>query len=268
MNNSYNTSNMTDTTQQVEEEQERDFNRSRLLSHIDRYNLSGEIEPVRWNIDHGGLQIGFVSPDNTIIGELQADGFALEEDVEIGVMQTSRLKKLIKILDDTFDVSFSYAGDQARVMTLEDRQKTVEFRLAELSVIPETPGLKKLPNFQVEAEITEQFTSDFRSAESALDEDEFAVRTTPDGVEAVVGYTADSRRAHNNKVTLPVSVDEYVQFEENNVPFKADIFAEILKANSDADVGTWDVSDEGLSRIEFEGESWTASYYFVSQQQV
>ena len=260
---------MTDTEEQVEEEEqrERDFNRSRLLSHIDRYNLSGEIEPVRWNIDHGGLQIGFVSPDNTIIGELQADEFALEDDVELGVMQTSRLQKLIKILDDTFDVSFGYAGDQARLMTLEDAQKTVEFRLAELSVIPDTPTLKKLPDFQVQAEITEQFTSDFRSAESALDEDEFAVRTTPDGVEAVVGYTADSRREHNNKVTLPVSVDEYENLD-NTVTFKADIFAEILKANSDAEGGTWDVSEEGLSRIEFEGETWTSSYYFVSQQQV
>lgn len=260
---------MTDTEEQVEEEeqQERDFNRSRLLSHIDRYNLSGEIEPVRWNIDHGGLQIGFVSPDNTIIGELQADEFALEDDAELGVMQTSRLQKLIKILDDTFDVSFGYAGDQARLMTLEDAQKTVEFRLAELSVIPDTPTLKKLPDFQVQAEITEQFTSDFRSAESALDEDEFAVRTTPDGVEAVVGYTADSRREHNNKVTLPVSVDEYENLD-NTVTFKADIFAEILKANSDAEGGTWDVSEEGLSRIEFEGETWTSSYYFVSQQQV
>lgn len=260
---------MTNTAQRVEEETDQDFNRSELLSHIDRYNLNGEIEPVAWNLDYGGLQIGFVSPDNTIIGELQADNFALDEDVEIGVMQTSRLKKLIKILNDTFDVSFEYAGDQARVMTLEDDEKTVEFRLAELSVIPDTPSLKKLPDFQVEAEITERFTDDFRSAESALDENEFAVRTNRNGVEAVVGYTADSRRSHNNKVTLPVSVDEYSQFQNNDaVTFKADIFAEILKANSDANQGTWEVSQEGLSRIQFEGDTWNTSYYFVSQQEV
>lgn len=262
---------MTDTQVEEnteEETQERDFNRSRLLSHIDRYNLSGEIEPVRWNISPDGLQISFVSPDNTIIGDLQAEEFSLEDEVELGVMQTSRLKKLIKILDDTFDVSFGYAGEQARLMTLEDGQKTVEFRLSDLSVIPKTPSLKKLPEFQFEAGITERFASDFRSAESALDEDEFAVRTTPNGVEAVVGYTADSRREHNNKVTLPVPVDEYEQFEDNNVTFKADTFAEILKANSDAEGGTWQVSDEGLSQIEFEGETWSTSYYFVSQQQV
>lgn len=250
------------------EEQERAVERSRILSHIDRYNLSGEIEPVRWNIDNGELMIGFVSPDNTIIGNLQVDDFNVDEEIELGVMQTSRLQKLIKILNDQFDISFSYAGEQARVLVMEDGMKTVEFRLSDLSVIPETPSLKRVPDFQVEMDITEEFADDFRSAESALDSDEFAVRTTPEGVEVVVGYTADSRREHNNKVTLPVSVGEYESFSNGEITFKADTFAEILKANSDAESGTWSVSEEGLSQIQFESENWNVSYYFVSQQEV
>jgi hypothetical protein len=250
------------------EEQERAVERSRILSHIDRYNLSGEIEPVRWNIDDGELVIGFVSPDNTIIGTLQVDNFNVDEEIELGVMQTSRLQKLIKILNDQFDISFQYAGEQARVLVMEDGMKTVEFRLSDLSVIPETPSLKRVPDFQVEMDITEEFADDFRSAESALDSDEFAVRTTPQGVEVVVGYTADSRREHNNKVTLPVSVGEYESFSNGEITFKADTFAEILKANSDAESGTWSVSEEGLSQIQFENENWNVSYYFVSQQEV
>lgn len=262
-------------TTQVEEQtnedtdtEDGDFDRSRLLSHIDRYNLSGEIEPVKWHTRENGVTIGFVSPDNTIIGELNAEELPFGEEVELGIMQTSRLKKLIKILNDRFDVSVQFAGNQARVITLEDEQKTVEFRLSDLSVIPETPNLKKLPDFQVEIDITDRFADDFRSAESALDEDEFAVRTTANGVEIVVGYTADSRREHNNKVTLPVDVDEYTQFSDNNITFKADTFAEILKANSDAETATWEVSEQGLSRIQFEGDTWDISYYFVSQQEV
>jgi hypothetical protein len=151
---------------------------------------------------------------------------------------------------------------------MEDGMKTVEFRLSDLSVIPETPSLKRVPDFQVEMDITEEFADDFRSAESALDSDEFAVRTTPQGVEVVVGYTADSRREHNNKVTLPVSVGEYESFSNGEITFKADTFAEILKANSDAESGTWSVSEEGLSQIQFENENWNVSYYFVSQQEV
>lgn len=258
---------MTDTETQ-EETEEREFDRSRILSHIDRYNLSGEIEPVEWKVENGELSIGFVSPDNTIIGSLSAEDFGLDENVELGIMQTSRLQKLIKILNDEFDISLQYAGDQARVLVLEDDQKTVEFRLSDLSVIPDAPSPKRIPDFQVDMEITERFASDFRSAESALDEDEFAVRTTPQGVEVVVGYTADSRREHNNKVTLPVDVEEFEGFENNNVTFKADTFSEILKANSDAETATWEVSDEGLSRIQFESEDWDVTYYFVSQQEV
>ena len=260
---------MTDTqTAQQQQTTERTFETSEILSHIDRYNLGGEIEPVTWDVDGTALTIGFVSPDNTIIGELNVNDFPANEDVELNIRQTSRLQKLIKILNDRFDMSFQYAGDEARTLILEDDQKTVEFRLSDPSIIPDTPNLKRLPDFQVEMEITEQLAGDFRSAESALDEDEFAVRTTPNGVEVVVGYTADSRREHNNKVTLPVGVDEYQNFGDNNVTFKADIFAEILKANSDSDTGTWEVSDEGLSHIQFQAETWDVSYYFVSQQEV
>lgn len=256
---------MTDT-QTVE--RERTFETNTVLSHIDRYNLGGEIEPVAWEIEDNSLTIGFVSPDNTVIGEVNVEDFETDEDVELNIRQTSRLKKLIKILNDRFDMSFEYAGEEARLLTLEDNQKTVDFRLSDPTIIPDSKNLKRLPDFQVEMEITEQLASDFRSADSALDEDEFAVRTTPQGVEVVVGYTANSRREHNNKVTLPVDVDEYKSFDNNNVTFKSGIFSEILKANSDSESGTWEVSDEGLSRIQFEAENWDVTYYFVSQQEV
>jgi hypothetical protein len=260
--------NNTQTLDQERIEERRAFETSTVLSHIDRYNLGGEIEPVTWDVSGNTLTIGFVSPDNTIIGELNVDDFSAGENVDLNIRQTSRLQKLIKILNDRFDMSFEYAGNEARTLVLEDDQKTVEFRLSDPSIIPNTPNLKRLPDFQVEMEVADQLASDFRSAESALDEDEFAVRTTPTGVEVVVGYTADSRREHNNKVTLPVSVEEYENFDNNNVTFKADIFAEILKANSDSENGIWEVSDEGLSHIQFESEDWDVSYYFVSQQEV
>jgi len=258
----------TTTEEETTEEGEDLFDRSRILSHVERYHLSGEIESVKWNFENGTFSTSFVSPDNTIIGEVQVENVPYQKNAKLGVMQTSSLKKLVKILDTQFNLSLEHAGDQARVMKLDDNFKTIDFRLSNLSVIPETPKLKKLPEFQVSLEITEEFANDFQNAESALDEDEFAVRTTADGVEIVVGYTADSRREHNNKVTIPIDVGDYKQFENNNVTFKADTFAEILKANSDAETATWDISDEGLSFIEFEGEDWNASYYFVSQQEV
>jgi hypothetical protein len=264
---------MTDMTATAEEEtdteEERElFDRSRILSHIDRYNLSGEIESVEWNFEDGRFSTGFVSQDNTIIGEVEVEDMPFDESAKLGIMQTSNLKKLIKILEDEFDMEIEHAGDQARVMTLDDNFKTIDFRLSNLSVIPNTPNLKRLPDFQVQIDITDEFADDFRSAESALDEDEFAVRTTPDGVKVVVGYTADSRREHNNKVTIPVQTGDYEQFSDNNITFKSGLFAEILKANSDAETGTWEVSEEGLSRIQFDGEDWSAMYYFVSQQEV
>lgn len=259
---------MATATLEEDTEEQQAFDRQRILSHIDRYYLGGEVEHVKWTVEDGTFFTRFVSPDNTIIGELTVNEFPLGEDVEIGIYGTKSLKKLLKILDDEFTVSFERYDGTPRTLILDDDYKTVQFRLADLSVIPDAPNLKKVPPFQVRSEIGEEFISNFRSAERALDEDEFAVRTTTDGVEVVVGYSSDDRSQHTNKVDLPLEVEEYESFTKDNVTFKSDTFAEMLKANSDAESAVWEVSDEGLARLEFEGDNWSVTYYMVSQQEV
>lgn len=259
---------MATTTLERENTETRAFDRQRVLSHIDRYYLGGEVEHVRWDVSDERFFTRFVSPDNTIIGELTVEDFPLSEDVEIGIYGTKSLKKLIKILNDEFTIEFERYDGTPRTMILDDDYKTVQFRLADLSVIPNAPALKKVPDFQVEAEIGEEFISSFRSAERAVDEDEFAVRTSATGVDVIVGHSSDDRSQHTNKVDLPLPVDDFKQFTKDNVTFKSDTFAEMLKANEDAESAVWEVSDEGLARIRFEGEDWSTTYYMVSQQEV
>jgi len=252
----------TQTLEQQTDDEVDTLSKSRMLSTINRYSLGNEIKRVKWKIEEGGLFTGFVSPDNSVFGVLKVQDFPIE-DSTIGIFDTKRLKALVRILKDDFSVSLKKRGGEFRLMVLDDGEKTIHFELASLDVIPNTPQLKHLPDWQVETEITEDFIDDFRSAEGAINQDQFGVKTTADGVNVVVGETSDGRSS--NKVNIPVPVDDFEPMSDS-VVFRADLFAEILKANQDNVTGYWEISEEGLGRVSFEGEGWETTYYILSEQ--
>lgn len=238
------------------------LSKSRMLSTISRYSLGNEIKRVKWKIEDGELFTGFVSPDNSVFGVLTVQDFPIE-DSKIGIFDTKRLKALVRILEDEFTVSLEKHGGEYRLMVLDDGKKTIQFELASLDVIPNTPQLKRLPDWQVEAEITDEFIDDFRSAEGAINQDQFGIKTDADGVNVVVGETSDGR--NSNKVNIPLQVDSFEPLS-SPVVFRSDLFAEILKANQDNETGYWEISEEGLCRVSFEGEDWETTYYILSEQ--
>jgi len=153
----------TQTLEQQTDDEVDTLSKSRMLSTINRYSLGNEIKRVKWKIEEGGLFTGFVSPDNSVFGVLKVQDFPIE-DSTIGIFDTKRLKALVRILKDDFSVSLKKRGGEFRLMVLDDGEKTIHFELASLDVIPNTPQLKHLPDWQVETEITEDFIDDFRSA--------------------------------------------------------------------------------------------------------
>ena len=243
------------------------LSRTNVLRHIDRYNLSGTIESVIWDITDEEVNIGFISPDNTVIGNLFVQDFDFDVEHEIGILQTSRLKKLVRILEDEFEVDFDYQTKDGyevpTTLAMDDGQKKVQFRLTDTDIPPRMPTIKRLPDFNATIPITEAISTDFRSADKALDESEFGIQEIEDGVEIIVGHTSGNRVRHNNKVRIPVPCEVQKEFSDT-VVFNSDVFSEILKANDDAEDGTWEVSSEGMSRIEFEGENWAITYYLIS----
>ena len=183
----------TQTLEQQTEEDSTTLSKSRMLSTINRYSLGNEIKRVKWKIEDNGLFTGFVSPDNSVFGVLKVQDFPIQ-DSTIGIFDTKRLKALVRILEDEFTASLEKHGGEFKLMILDDGKKTIQFELASLDVIPNTPQLKHLPEWQVETEITDEFISDFRSAEGAINQDEFGVKTTADGVEVFLLIAAVQRR--------------------------------------------------------------------------
>jgi len=239
-----------------------EISKDRLTSHIDRYYLGGNVEHVKLQIQDGTLNCNFISNDQSLVGKFEVEDMPLE-DCELGIYDTAKLRKLIKILEGEIDIEVEYAAEKAKALHMRDNFKEVDFQLGELSIIPDAPSLKQIPDFETVVTLDNQFISDFIDAEKALkDSSTFAVQSDSDEVEVILGY---SQRGNTNKVFLNPTTERFEEMDPTM--FDSSVFSEILSANEDAEEMSWEVSSQGLSRIEFSGGDFDLTYYFVAKSE-
>ena len=139
---------------------------------------------------------------------------------------------------------------------------TSKYMLSDLSVIPTPPPLKNLPSeFELSLKLDSYFIGTFISGKSALPETEtFTIISDNGKVNIVIGFS----NIASNRVTIPVSVDNYSDIEP--ISFSAEMFSNILSANKECQNATMKVSSAGLSKINFTIDDYESEYYLVSTQ--
>jgi|TARA_R110000851_G_scaffold22359_2_gene66184 hypothetical protein len=224
--------------------------------------LNGTVNSIVLNSKSDKLSARFISGDKTLLGELSMDKSQIEE-CEVGVYNTEQLSKLLGVLDDDINISVVKSGDKSIALKVSDAHSSVNYMLSDVSVINKPPQLKEIPEFQLKIDVTPNFISKFISGKGALSEtDNFTVITDENGTKLVIGYST----VNTNRVTIPVTTSESVNIE--NVSFNANIFKEVLSANKECESATFEVSDQGLSRITFKIDDYISTYYLVSVQDV
>jgi hypothetical protein len=227
---------------------------------IARYNLGGSCESVVYSVaEDGTTTTRSISDDKNVLTEVVADNMGVPHG-EYAVYDTSRLRSLLGVLSDQLNVGVRNANDKAVGLTFSDTNTEVTFVLADASVIPNVPELKKLPLFEMTIVLDEAFVNTFVRAKGALSEvDTFAVMsdgTTPN-TNVVIGYSS----LNTNRVRLTANTREAVALEP--ISFSAKYLREILVANKDATGGLLEVSSKGLARATFEAEGIRSTYYLV-----
>ena len=120
-----------------------------------------------------------------------------------------------------------------------------------------------IPEFQLKIKVDTNFITRFISGKSALpDTDTFTVITSNDGVKLVIGYSS----INTNRVTIPVETETYEDIEK--VSFNANLFKDVLVANKECETAILEVSEKGLSRINFKVDQYDVTYYLVAVQDV
>ena len=185
------------------------------------------------------------------------------DEAELGVYDTEQLSRLLGVLDDDVTLNLTQSGDKAISVEISDALSKVNFMLSDKSVINQPPPLKQLPEFQVAIKVDSNFIQRFISGKSALpDTDTFTVLTDDDGVKLVIGYSS----INTNRVTIPVETTQSSDIE--NVSFNANLFKDVLVANKECESATLEVSEQGLSRINFKVDDYDVTYYLVAVQDV
>ena len=223
-----------------------------IESFINRYNLGGEVESVKITSSDSEMAVSFISDDKTLLGEVTSKEGEFPNG-EFGVYTTSQLKALLGVLESSVDVDSTDS-----YIKFSDKGTSVNYMLADLSVIPVVPDLKQVPPFNAEITLDDEFTSKFIKSKGALSEsDTFTFSCIGGKGEVVLGYST----INTNRISI--TVDCKCDGDVQPISFSAKYLKEILNANRGSKSATLKISSQGLSYIEFETDTITSKYYLV-----
>ena len=236
--------------------------KSKLDRFIQKYNLGGNVNSVKWKSNGNSLSTSFVTPDKSLLGNVTVDKFSFDSS-ELGIYQTDQLKSLIGVLGDDISLNLTKFGDKAVTLKVKNGPVSVDYVLSDLSVIADPPALKRLPEFGTKIKLDTKFINTFVKGKAALsDIDTFTILNGKSGVEVVIGYSS----TNTNRVNIPV---ETTSSDLNNpITFNANLFKEVLIANKECTSATLEVSTEGLARVNFKVDDYDSTYYVVAMQDV
>ena len=233
--------------------------KTKLNKFIQKYNLGGNVNSVKWKADANKITTSFVTPDKSLLGTVVADGLQFE-DSDVGIYQTDQLQRLLGVLDDDISMTLTRAGDKAVSLNVKNGSVSVDYVLSDLSVIPDPPALKRLPDFQTKIKLDSTFIDTFIKGKSALsDVDMFTFVNDKVGkLNAVIGYASTT----TNRVNIPVETETNGMTKP--VTFNANLFKEVLVANKDCKSAVLEVSNEGLAKVNFKVDDYDSTYYIVA----
>ena len=236
------------------------MNKIVLDTFIQKYNLGGNVNSVKWESDGSTLSTRFISPDKSLLGQLTLTKQTLPE-FEVGVYDTPLLSKMLGTLADKVDFTLTEVDNTPVAFHLTDSVISADYVLAATGVIPDVPELKNEPEYKTLVNIDSQFINSFIRGKGALaDVETFAITPVDGGLEFTIGYSDINSNRINIKVQSgAVSLTEPVVFNAN-------LFKEVLNANKECSKATLQISDKGLAHIEFSVDDFNVKYWLVSQQ--
>jgi len=234
--------------------------KQKLNHFVSKYNLAGLVESVKWESKDGSLTTSFISDDKSVLGNVTMKEFE-GSDATFGVYDTTKLTKMLSILDSDIDFSIQDIDSKAVSLKFKDGSTSVNYMLADLSVIPNVPDLKQLPPFNAQIKLDSNFISKFIRAKGALaDENNFTFVCKDGKSQIILGHS----NINTNRISI--DVDATCEGDVDAISFSATYLKEILVANKEATDATLQISSQGLSHIHFEIDNYESNYFLVEIQ--
>lgn len=252
------------------------MNKVELEKFIEKYNLDGLAETVLWNVDEdNNLNVDLMTPEKNCIGSVKAhsqaikDGFSSKlNNYEVGINQTTYLKKMLDVLNDEVNVEVKTdgSGDEVSSLIFKDNNTSVKFTACEKGIVPTPKKLSKSPEFEAELEIDTDFIERFIKSFNSLKSDQigptFAFIYEGGKTASIVLDYAENM--NKNNISLSINEISNKEIEEKMIiDFPGKNFMKALKANKDFDDATFKISSKGLLYLEFQNDITLSKYYIV-----
>ena len=235
--------------------------KTKLDRFIQKYNLNGNVNSVKWTSKDDTLATTFVTSDKSLMGSVTVDNVQFDEG-DVGIYTTDLLQRLLGVLGDDVTLNVSKFGDKAVSLKVQNGTVSIDYTLSDLSVIPDPPTLKRVPEFQTNIKIDSHFIETFIKGKSALSDAETFTLITGVETQVVIGYAS----TNTNRVNIPVETT--TNGLTDNISFNANLFRDVLSANKECTSAVLEVSNDGLLRINFKVDDYDSTYYLVATQGV
>jgi hypothetical protein len=238
------------------------LNKTVLLNAISKYHLAGAVERVKWNVENNTLKVNFINDSQNLVGEIKCTGIKVE-DGTYGIFDTTGITKMISVLDQEILIDVLKEGTIPTKLIIADTHADLKYNLADTQVIPKTPTITGMEDKAFTFDLTAEFISKFIRAKDALGEDVFYISTQDGFANKEVIISVGKKSSNTITFHQDISVSEDIS---TPIPFNADLFKEVLRANRTLTTGKVSLNPKGLLIVEFETDETTAKYYLVRNQ--
>ena len=231
--------------------------KSKLERFISKYNIGGACESVKFVSNGTEMSVRSISDDKNVLAEIISHDMSFPAG-EFSIYETKKLRSLLGVLGEKLKVATNSSANKVVGLNLSDSDTKVTFVLADESVIPKVPDLKKLPPMDIEIVLDEKFVNTFARAKGALSEvDTFTVMSDGTDATVVIGYST----LNTNRVNIKTTTKTNTKIDP--ISFSANYLKEVLLSNKEIKDGILKVSSKGIAVAEFVGEGFTSKYFLV-----
>lgn len=234
--------------------------KSKILGFINKYSLGGSVESVELVLTPESMSTRFMTNQQDVIGDIKliTNNSKINNETSVGIANTNLLVKMMSVLDE--DIELEILNNQHTNMPIalkiSDKSTTVNYMVADNSIIQKVPVAKKLPDFDYQFEFTrETFSDKFVKATSAFsDVDIFKITPSDSGIYVNLG---------TNENKLQMSISNTTGTCTRPICFNSKLLKEIFLANKDASGGKISVIEGGICKIELSVQDYSIIYYLV-----
>ena len=242
-----------------------------IETFIKKYNLNGILEGVVWTVNsNNDLLVTAMTSDKKLYASVQYDKAAFFSGVDIAVLDTTKLKKMLAPLSDNISLSLDMDAtdkDRVRQIIAEDGKIIVNYVTGGVDGVDGIPSMKNVPPFTVEINLTPEFIDTFSTSFSGVDDKDalftLIMSKRKQKLEMVLGY---KQKNLSDRIALEVNAVAGKDTVSKPISFNAKHLKEILAANSEVSNPVLNVSELGLSGISFSSGDFKSKYYLVETE--